>query len=88
MEKEKTSSPMVMLLVIIKKKVVPFHRGPLVITLCLGCELRFMSQLSTHRLYGQKWFLIQTQCAHHCLFFQFCLFSKRILLSFPAGHNL
>lgn len=81
---------MVTLLAIIKKKVVPFQRGPLMITLYLGYELYFMSQLSTHILYGEKWFLIQTHCAiRFVLFcFQFCLFSKRILLRFPAGHNL
>lgn len=63
MEKKKTFGPMVTLLAIIKKKVVPFQRGPLLITLCLGYELHFMSQLSTHILYGEKWFLIQTHCA-------------------------
>ena len=77
---------MVTLIVIIKKKVVPFQRGPLMITLRLGCELHFMSQLSTHILYGQKWFLIQTHCALRfvllCFVFNSLCFQKEYFCVF------
>ena len=83
MEKKKTFGPMVTLLAIIKKKVVPFQRGPLLITLCLGYELHFMSQLSTHILDGKKWFLIQTRCAlRFVLFFNSVCFQKEYFCIF------
>lgn len=89
MEKEKTSGPVVTLIVIIRKKVVPFQQGPLMITLRVGCELHFMSQLRTHILMDRSgfWYKLIVHSVLFC-FFQFSLFSKRILLCFPAGHNL
>lgn len=56
MEKEKTSGPVVTLIVIIRKKVVPFQRRPLMITLRVDCELHFMSQLRTHILMDRSGF--------------------------------
>lgn len=91
MEKKKTFGPMVTLLAIIKRRWYLSMGAPHDHTV-LGLRAAFMSQLSTHILYGEKWFLIQTHCALHFVFV-FCfsilfVFKKRILLRFPAGHNL